>query len=47
MNLKNQYISFISCGICESNVTIVDRQDKKNKSRWICNKCKEKYPTWN
>ena len=47
MNLKNQYISFISCGICESNITIVDRQDKKNKSTRICNKSKEKNTTSN
>jgi len=47
VSLESHRISSIICNICEKNVTLVDRQDKGNESRWICVKCKEKYPTWN
>jgi len=47
VSLESQYISSIICNICEKNVTIVNRQDKGSKSRWVCEKCSYKYPTWN
>lgn len=36
----------INCGICQKNVTIVNRQEQNNKTIWACNDCDAKHQRW-